>query len=170
MSRERGGPFQEYSPDYHPASALARPRAGENPGAYSRFEIRVQYGAARSAPLVPRPSGGLPTHRPCTYHPHATSCAARAPHALGRMHGLMCEGRKHKQRIASRRSGGQQDVIASGQHGVINSGQQSSLVVLCLLVEGRQLGLGLLAVRVTVGDRVRVGFGPGSGYGLGIGL
>ena len=178
MTRERGGPFQEYSPDYHPASALARPRLDRGRQITqgriqdSRFESSMaQPGARRwfsgrhaGCPHAP------PTHRPCTYHPHATSCAARAPHALGRMHGLMCEGRSHKQRTASRRSGGQQDVIASGQHGVINSGQQSSLVVLCLLVEGRQLGLGLLAVRVTVGDRVRVGFGPGSGYGLGIGL
>ena len=61
-------------------------------------------------------------------------------------------------------------MIASGQRGVITSGQQGSLVVLWLLVEGRQLGLGLLDVRVRVGDRVRVGLGPGSGYGLGIGL
>ena len=47
-------------------------------------------------------------------------------------------------------------MIASGQRGVITSGQQSSLVVLWLLVEGRQLGLDLLDVRVRVGDRVRV--------------
>ena len=166
MTRERGGPFQEYSPDYHPASALARPRAGDNPGAY--FKIRDSSTVWRSQERV---VGSQAVRRAAHAPPmHLPSSCYLVHHALGRMHGLMCEGREHKQRTASRRSGGQQGVIASGQHGVINSGEQSSLVVLCLLVEGRQLGLGLLAVRVRVGDRIRVGFGPGSGYGLGIGL
>ena len=56
-------------------------------------------------------------------------------------------------------------MIASGQRGVITSGQQASLVVLWLLVEGRQLGLGLLDVRVRVVDRVRVGLGQGWAMG-----